>query len=849
MSKYQEDYMRAKIPLEKALLYDTHAQYYTTLARAQFWLGEHTEAHKNLQLALDRDKTYTAAQELKDGLSRITTAQQRPTALPNFTPWLIFGAIACFFGGVLLAPAGFPVQAALVLFLGTPLCGALAYVSYIFRDDAPTAGLDFLNFFHGRGSLPSEVFHSPTYNAQVHLARVKALYETYPFKTEEDCEKHTLELAKRILQPLKTLPSEAICDEIGSSIYDVFKTEGFYERSLPFVLDTASPSYNRIITRPDLSREERFLSEAPTAVAAMEEQLVTLFGSYLKFSPPSIHIEDIGQSPKVFAIELTPHPREFIHHFISFTFDNEKYFPTLYQKILDNVLEVSKLKIEQLPEKRDKLVFPVQHDGTPIEIATAYLKDTPYIDLLMTPVPFAIPERTRFEHTAIIASPGWGKTQLLQSIIAADLEKDDPPSLIVIDSTGAIIECVQRLAVFNDRLKDRILILDPAYSPSLNMFDISTPRFKAYSEDEKENVQTEIIALFNYIFASADYDLSSQMGVAFAYAVRLILSRKGSTITDLRRLLEETPKTYADSAYRDDIEQLDPDAIDFFKTHFFAESVRATRASIARRIHALVAIPAFRRMFTAATNSVDLFDEMNKGTTILVNTNINLLKEDGMVLFGRYVIARALAAAFERSTIPQGRRKPTFLIVDEAAPYFDETFEKLLSRVRQFNLGVVIAFQNLAQADEKIKAAIVSNTSIKYAGGLAFRDRRWLAQDMETTPEFIAAQRKDNAERPEWTQFALFVRNHTEKALSVFLPFYQLEQLPQMTKEEQQELLAHNKERLSSVVSQPDKPPEPPSTPPAAPPAASGDKAAAAPREAGKEQPPISDHNEPATKW
>ena len=87
-----------------------------------------------------------------------------------------------------------------------------------------------------------------------------------------------------------------------------------------------------------------------------------------------------------------------------------------------------------------------------------------------------------------------------------------------------MIEHIQRLQVFNERLRDRILIIDPAHSPSLNMFDLSAPRYDSYSSDQKEDIQTELTTLFNYIFASGEYDLTGQQGTAFAYAVKLIMS-------------------------------------------------------------------------------------------------------------------------------------------------------------------------------------------------------------------------------------------------------------------------------------------------------------------------------------
>ena len=98
---------------------------------------------------------------------------------------------------------------------------------------------------------------------------------------------------------------------------------------------------------------------------------------------------------------------------------------------------------------------------------------------------------------------------------------------------------------------------------------------------------------------------------------------------------------------------------------------------IARRLYGVLQVPSFDRMFSAHDNKLDMFDAMQSGSIVLVNTSKALLKTDASALFGRYMIARVIAAAFERIAIPAQQRNPAFLIVDEAAEYFDESLETL----------------------------------------------------------------------------------------------------------------------------------------------------------------------------
>ena len=92
---------------------------------------------------------------------------------------------------------------------------------------------------------------------------------------------------------------------------------------------------------------------------------------------------------------------------------------------------------------------------------------------------------------------------------------------------------------------------------------------------------------------------------------------------------------------------------------------------------------------------------------------------------------------------------------------------------------------------------------MKLAAGLGYSDSRWLARDMEATPEFLKAQHRDPSEPPEWTELACYVRNYTPHAVSITVPFYTLENMPQLTDTEHRALLARNRQRVSAPSTTP----------------------------------------------
>lgn len=445
-------------------------------------------------------------------------------------------------------------------------------------------------------------------------------------------------------------------------------------------------------------------------------------------------------------------------------------------------------------------VTPDQHPGPPAEIVSTYLAGTPLEPLFYAPIPFSFTDRQRYEHTHIVGGSGHGKTQLLQRLILNDLQRSDPPALIIIDSQGEMLRKIERLALFADKLADKLIIIDPEdveHPPALNMFDTNNARLADYSLAHKEQIEAGVIELYNYIFAAIAAEMTSRQSTAFTFVTRLMLSMGNATIHTLRELMEDPAQNIEQSAFAAHIEKLDPTSQAYFRNQFFTRRYSDLRQQIARRLYSVVSVPSFDRMFSSKVNKLDMFDAIQNGKVVLINTSKALLKSDASALFGRYMIALTIKAAFER--VATEKRAPAFLFVDEAAEYFDENVETLLSQARKFNLGVVIAHQHLDQLSTGLRSSVAANTSIKLAGGVSDKDARSLAPDMRSSADFITSMKKQDRS----TEFACYVRNYTNNAVRLEIPFGSLERSPKMAVAQHDILIQRNRERYAIRRDQP----------------------------------------------
>ena len=328
---------------------------------------------------------------------------------------------------------------------------------------------------------------------------------------------------------------------------------------------------------------------------------------------------------------------------------------------------------------------------------------------------------------------------------------------------------------------------DIDHPPALNVFDVK--RLGKYSEAAREQVSAGVIQTFDYLFGGLfGADMTAKQSVFFRFIARLMLALpdtvgRNATILDMLNVVAN-PKEYEEA-----INKLPPIQQEFFVRDFNSPGFRQTKEQIRYRLQSILENPTLARLFTSPETKVDLFTELNKGSVILVDTAKDFLK-GASGHFGRIFISLVLQAILERAVIPEQKRKHAFLIVDEAAQYFDQNIDDLLTEARKYKLGCVFAHQFMDQCTPQLRASLAANTAIKMAGGVSNADARSMAGEMRTTPDFILNQSR--------LHFACHIRNVTPQAVSIPVKLGELEKQPTRSLQDFNRLIENNRARVSS---------------------------------------------------
>jgi len=285
----------------------------------------------------------------------------------------------------------------------------------------------------------------------------------------------------------------------------------------------------------------------------------------------------------------------------------------------------------------------------------------------------------RSAHLHIIGATGTRKSSMLLHLINQDICNGE--GVAVLDPHGDLIENILPY-IPKERIKDVVII-----DPNDRKFPVAFNILSAHSEIEKEVLASDLVALFKRFSTS----WGDQMNSVFANAIIAFLDNtKVGTLLDLRRFLIE--KEFREQML---LTVTDPDIVYYWRKEFPLLK-GGSIAPILTRLDTFLR-PKLIRNMVSQKNSLNFQELMDSKKIILVKLSEGMIGEENSFLLGAFIVSKIQQAAMARQAIAVDERTPFYLYIDEFQHYITASMANMLTGVRKYNLGLILAHQTMQQ--------------------------------------------------------------------------------------------------------------------------------------------------------
>ncbi len=333
-----------------------------------------------------------------------------------------------------------------------------------------------------------------------------------------------------------------------------------------------------------------------------------------------------------------------------------------------------------------------------------------------------IADKDRATHFYVIGATGTGKTKFLEFLIYQDIRKGN--GFGVIDPHGDLVEDIKGFLAASYKkeqdhslLSEKVVLIDPTdpdftvtFNPLEKLPNISVPEQAG-----------ELISAFKKIW-------SDSWGVRMEDLMRNSLIALGEAELSLC----EIPAFLTKRVFRKGVlEKVShPITLDYFK-RFDTMTDRGQITwiePVMNKINAFFSDDRIRQMFSSPKSSFNLRQVMDQKKILLINLDKGKLKGSSDLL-GSLLMAKVQMAAFSRSDIPQDKRTPFYLYIDEFQDFASESFSVILSEARKYGLSIIMAHQTLSQISTELRSLILGNAGIQVYFRINRHDAQLLAKE------------------------------------------------------------------------------------------------------------------------
>ena len=332
-----------------------------------------------------------------------------------------------------------------------------------------------------------------------------------------------------------------------------------------------------------------------------------------------------------------------------------------------------------------------------------------------------VDQKDRATHMYVIGATGSGKTKFLESLIQQDIR--ERAGFAVIDPHGDLVDDVKGfLANEYDRaeLSERVVIIDPVGKDSTVTFN---PLEKLPGSMVAEEVN-EVISSFRKIWSDS---WGSRMEDLMRNSM-IALGEAGYTLVDLPLFLSR--RRFRELVLK---KVTHPVAIEYF-ARFEAMTDRAQvtwTEPVMNKVNALFSDERIRLMFSSPKSSFNIRGIIDSKAILLIKLDKGKLRESADLL-GSLLMSKIQMAAFSRGDLPQRKRTPFYLYIDEFQNFATESFAIILSEARKYGLSLIMAHQTLAQIPDELRSLILGNAGLQVFFRINHHDASLLARESFT---------------------------------------------------------------------------------------------------------------------
>ncbi|MDA2925667.1 type IV secretion system DNA-binding domain-containing protein [Acidobacteria bacterium AH-259-G07] len=336
---------------------------------------------------------------------------------------------------------------------------------------------------------------------------------------------------------------------------------------------------------------------------------------------------------------------------------------------------------------------------------------------------FGIRRADRLAHMYIIGKTGTGKTTLLETMVRQDIENGEGFALL--DPHGDLIE----------RVLPAISKFRPHDVVYFNVPDLAKPL--GFNPLERVPVAKRPLAASGLLEAFKkiwDDSWGPRTEHILRNALLALLDQPEATLADILRLLDDytfrmKAMTHVSNEH----------VKDFWLREYKRWSVRFRSMAIApieNKVGAFLANPLLHRILTQPKSAFDVRQLMDEKKILLVNLAKGKIGEDTAALLGSLLVATIGFAALRRADVPEKERQDFYLYLDEFQNFTTLSLANMLSEVRKYKVGLVLAHQYISQLDTEVRDAILGNVGTIISFRIGMLDTKIIAG--EFSPDFSA---------------------------------------------------------------------------------------------------------------